>query len=131
MPTTRLSKVFPEELSEDTIHIIVQRPPRDLEFMPKNKRIRITEGWKPYKASNGKSVDLPPSWIGFLESAELEPDPRKAFDYLKNDLQAGDAINIPSMGQVPKDFGIHDQNHKVFVTEQMLELWEDMRGDKD
>ena len=25
-PTTRLSKVFPEELPEDTVHIIVQRP---------------------------------------------------------------------------------------------------------
>ncbi|KAF9580333.1 hypothetical protein BGW38_003059, partial [Lunasporangiospora selenospora] len=26
-PATRLSKVFPEELPEETIHIIVQRPP--------------------------------------------------------------------------------------------------------
>ncbi|KAG0195405.1 hypothetical protein BGX33_003418, partial [Mortierella sp. NVP41] len=27
-PATRLSKVFPEELPEETIHIIVQRPPQ-------------------------------------------------------------------------------------------------------
>ncbi|KAG0080939.1 hypothetical protein BGZ92_000406 [Podila epicladia] len=27
-PATRLSKVFPEELPEETVHILVQRPPR-------------------------------------------------------------------------------------------------------
>ncbi|KAG0015829.1 hypothetical protein BGZ81_011501 [Podila clonocystis] len=27
-PATRLSKVFPEELAEETVHIIVQRPPQ-------------------------------------------------------------------------------------------------------
>ncbi|KAF9209162.1 hypothetical protein BGZ59_010242 [Podila verticillata] len=27
-PATRLSKVFPEELPEETVHIIVQRPPQ-------------------------------------------------------------------------------------------------------
>ncbi|KAG0076702.1 hypothetical protein BGZ93_003903, partial [Podila epicladia] len=35
------------------------------------------------------------------------------------------------MGQSPKDFGLHGQGRKLFVTEQMLELWEDMRGDKE
>jgi len=38
---------------------------------------------------------------------------------------------MPSLGQFPKDFGIHGQGRKLFVTEQMLDLWEDMRGDKD
>ncbi|KAF9979639.1 hypothetical protein BGZ65_006235 [Modicella reniformis] len=33
-PATRLSKVFPEELPEETIHIIVQRPPQGLEVIP-------------------------------------------------------------------------------------------------
>ncbi|KAF9176185.1 hypothetical protein BGZ50_001478, partial [Haplosporangium sp. Z 11] len=47
-----------------------------------------------------------------------------------NELKAGQAIIIPSMGQSPKHFGPHGQDHTLFVTEQMLELWEDMRGDK-
>ncbi|KAF9311595.1 hypothetical protein BG003_007208 [Podila horticola] len=28
-PATRLSKVFPEELPEETVHIVVQRPPQE------------------------------------------------------------------------------------------------------
>ena len=35
------------------------------------------------------------------------------------------------MGQVPKEFGSHGQGQALFVTEQMLGLWEDMHGDKD
>ncbi|KAG0344219.1 hypothetical protein BG005_001960 [Podila minutissima] len=38
---------------------------------------------------------------------------------------------MPSMGQFPKDFGLHGQSRRLFVTEQMLELWEDMRGDQE
>ncbi|KAF9368439.1 hypothetical protein CPC16_005346, partial [Podila verticillata] len=52
-PATRLSKVFPEEIPEEMVHIIVQRPPPELD-LPSNKRIRITEGWKQYTASDGK-----------------------------------------------------------------------------
>ncbi|KAF9308417.1 hypothetical protein BG003_011153 [Podila horticola] len=37
---------------------------------------------------------------------------------------------MPSVGQSPKDFGLYGQPHRFFVTEQMLELWNDMRGDK-
>jgi hypothetical protein len=35
------------------------------------------------------------------------------------------------MGQTPKEFGSHGQGQTLFVTEQMLGLWEDMHGDKD
>jgi len=35
------------------------------------------------------------------------------------------------MGQDPKRFGSHGQGRTLFVTEQMLERWKDMRGDKD
>ncbi|KAG0331129.1 hypothetical protein BG000_011180 [Podila horticola] len=37
---------------------------------------------------------------------------------------------MPSIGQNPKHFDLHGQGRRFFVTEQMLELWEDMRGDK-
>ncbi|KAG0092104.1 hypothetical protein BGZ93_003296 [Podila epicladia] len=129
-PATRLSKLCPEELPEEMVHIIVQRPPQNPHYLPQKKRIRIQENWQPFTASDGNPVDLPPSWIDILASTELEPKPRIAFDHLKNNLRAGDEISIPSLGQIPKDFGLHGQGHRLFVTEQMLELWEDMRDDK-
>ena len=99
--------------------------------LPSNKKIRITEGWKQYTAFDGKVVDLPPSWIKILTSSKFDPEPRIAFNHLKDDLRAGDVITMPSLGQIPKEFGQHGQGCKLFVTEQMLKLWEDMRGDKE
>ncbi|KAF9397577.1 hypothetical protein BGZ94_006257, partial [Podila epigama] len=108
-----------------------KRYPADELDLPINKKIRITEGWQQYTASDGKVVDLPPSWIEILASTEFVPEPRMAFNHLKDDLRAGDAIFMPSLGQSPKEFGEHGQGCKLFVTEQMLGLWEDMRGDKE
>lgn len=59
------------------------------------------------------------------------PDPRTAFDGLKNNFQAGDSVNVPHMGQTPKEFGRHGQGRRLFVTEQMLEIWEEMCGDQE
>ncbi|KAK3823809.1 MAG: hypothetical protein J3R72DRAFT_528890 [Linnemannia gamsii] len=146
-PRTRLSKLFPES-PDDNTYILVQRPPparsppvsdyisqkrptTDELDLPANKKIRITEGWRQYTASDGKVVDLPPSWIGILANTEFEPEPRAAFDHLKVDLRAGDAIIVLSMGQTPKEFGRHGQGRRLFVIEQMLELWEDMRDDQE
>ncbi|KAG0249997.1 hypothetical protein DFQ27_009680 [Actinomortierella ambigua] len=130
-PMDDMADVFQAAPPKKTIHIIVQRPsPQELD-LPANKKIRITEGWTRYTASDGKAVDLPPSWIGILAGAQFEPAPRAAFAHLKNYLQAGDAIDIPSLGQVPMGFGSHGQGQKLFVTEQMLELWENMRGDQE
>ncbi|KAG0333772.1 hypothetical protein BG004_000698 [Podila humilis] len=146
-PRTSLSRVFSKPL-DDSTYILVQRPPpapsppvsdyisqkrptADELDLPANKKIRITEGWRRYTASDGKVVDLPPSWIGILANTEFEPEPRAAFDHLKDDLRAGDAIIVPSIGQTPKEFGRHGQGRRLFVTEQMLELWEDMRGDQE
>ncbi|KAF9157781.1 hypothetical protein DFQ26_008327 [Actinomortierella ambigua] len=130
-PMDDMADVFQAAPPKKTIHIIVQRPsPQELD-LPANKKIRITEGWTRYTASDGKAVDLPPSWIGILAGTQFEPAPRAAFAHLKNYLQAGDAIDIPSLGQVPMGFGSHGQGQKLFVTEQMLELWENMRGDQE
>ncbi|KAF8933774.1 hypothetical protein BGZ58_006114 [Dissophora ornata] len=116
-PTSKLSSVFGKHVPEDSIHIIVQRPP---------------PGWKQYTASDGKVVDLPPPWIDMLASTEFVPEPRTVFYHLKDDLQAGDYITMPSMGQSPKVSGRYG-NHprKLFVTEQMLELWKDIHGDQE
>ncbi|KAG0092319.1 hypothetical protein BGZ92_010196 [Podila epicladia] len=145
-PRTRLSTLFPEP-PDDNTYILVQRPqparspvsdyisqkrpPADELDLPANKKVRITEGWRRYTASDGKVVDLTPSWIGILANTEFEPEPRAVFDHLKDDLRAGDAIIVPSMGQTPKEFGRHGQGRRLFVTEQMLELWDDMRGDQE
>ncbi|KAG0361522.1 hypothetical protein BG005_008112 [Podila minutissima] len=143
-----LSDVFDDKPAKIMVHAIVQRPPpaqyppfsdyisqkrraAEEQDLPKNKKIRITEGWIQYTASDGKVVDLPPLWIDILASTEFVPEPRTAFDRLKNDLRAGDAIDIPSMGQTPKDFGRHGVAGRFFVTEQMLELWEEIHGEQD
>ncbi|KAG0275521.1 hypothetical protein BGZ95_008698 [Linnemannia exigua] len=130
-PRTRLSRLFSESPNDNT-YILVQQPPPKLDW-PVNKKIRIrfAEGWKKYTASDGKVVELPPFWIDSLASAKFDPNPRTAFDHLKNDLRAGDAVNVPSMGQIPKGSGLYGQCRRLFITEQMLELWEDMRGDKE
>ncbi|KAG0054491.1 hypothetical protein BGZ89_002631, partial [Linnemannia elongata] len=128
-PRTQLSKLFPASPDANT-YILVQRPQPEPD-LPVNKKIRITEGWRQYTASDGKVVDLPSSWIGILANTKFEPKPRAAFDHLKDNLRVGDAIIVPSMGQTPKMFGRHDQGHRLFVTEQMLELWEDMRGHQE
>ncbi|OAQ25894.1 hypothetical protein K457DRAFT_900363 [Linnemannia elongata AG-77] len=112
-------------------YISQKRPTSDELDLPANKKIRLTERWRRYTASGGIAVDLPPSWIKILVSTEFVPEPRAAFEHLKGDLRAGDKITIPSMGQVPKNFGLHGQGRGLFVTEQMLELWEDMRGDQE
>ncbi|KAG0360627.1 hypothetical protein BGX24_005525, partial [Mortierella sp. AD032] len=69
-PRTRLSKLFPES-PEDNTYILVRRPPparsppvsdyisqkrptADELDLPANKKIRITEGWRRYTASDGK-----------------------------------------------------------------------------
>jgi hypothetical protein len=99
--------------------------------LQRNKKIRIIEDWRQYTASDGKVVDLPPPWIDMLACTEFVPEPRAAFGHLNDSVQAGDAVIAPSIGQIPKGFGLFGQNRKLFVTEQMLELWEDMRGDQE
>ncbi|KAG0271415.1 hypothetical protein BGZ95_000771 [Linnemannia exigua] len=129
--TSKLSVVFAAELPENTIHVIVQRPTSDPQYLPQKKKIRIEENWRPFTASDGTPVDLPPSWIDILANPEFVPEPRAAFAHLKNDLRTGDAIIVPSMGQVPKEFGSHGRGQTLFVSEQMLELWEEMRGNQE
>ncbi|KAG0010316.1 hypothetical protein BGZ81_002826, partial [Podila clonocystis] len=112
-------------------HISQKRPYAEELDLPIKKKIRITEGWKQYTASDGKAVDLPLAWIDILSSTQFVPDPRTSFDHLKSNLRAGDAIDIPSLGQTPKDFGRHGPARRVFVTEQMLGLWKEIHGEQN
>ncbi|KAF9128897.1 hypothetical protein BGX30_014154 [Mortierella sp. GBA39] len=94
-------------------------------------RICIADDWMKHTASDGKIVDLPPSLIDIFASTKFLPEARAALDHLKGNLQAGDAIIVPSIGQLPKNFGLYGQGHKLFVTEQMLELWDEMHCDQE
>jgi len=98
--------------------------------LPASKKIHIAERWEKYAASDGKVVELPPPLMEILASTEFVPEPRAAFGHLKANLAAGDAIIIPSMGQHPKEYVSRGKDAKLFVTEQMLALWEDKRGDQ-
>ncbi|KAI1295239.1 hypothetical protein EDD11_007888 [Mortierella claussenii] len=100
-PRTPLSQLFPKSSDVNT-YIIVQRPP---------------------------PARSPPA-SNYISQKRLADDGEKSPGF-RNDLQAGDVITMPSLGQIPKEFGQHGQGCKLFVTEQMLELWKDMRGDKE
>ncbi|KAG0334797.1 hypothetical protein BG004_000267 [Podila humilis] len=63
--------------------------------------------------------------------AQRPPQPRAVFARIRNDLQPGDVITISRMGQSPNYFGSQGIGQTLVVTEQMLELWEDMSGDHD
>ncbi|KAF9272158.1 hypothetical protein BGZ68_002656 [Mortierella alpina] len=130
-PMDRVVDVFPAAPPKRTIHLIVQRPSPDPQFLPQKKKVRIVEAWQSFTAADRSSVELPPSWIDILSGLEFVPEPRAAFAHLKDYLQPGDAITVPGMGQVPKEFGSLGQGQTLFVTEQMLELWEDMRVDQE
>ncbi|KAF9370020.1 hypothetical protein CPB97_003085 [Podila verticillata] len=149
-PTDGISEVFQVQPPQKRVHIIVQRPPQaqsfpisgynpqkrlfdgELEWLcNKKQRVCLAEGWKEYTAFDGTIVHLPPLLIDILASNEFAAEPRTAFDHLKDDinLQAGHAINMPSLGQTPKHFVDGDINHRFFITVQMLELWDEMRHD--
>ncbi|KAF9982347.1 hypothetical protein BGZ79_005965, partial [Entomortierella chlamydospora] len=71
--------------------------------------------------------ELPPTLIDILEGSSLKPAPRSQFAPLK-DVKPGDSIIIPPMGQSPKDFGKYNKDSILLITEQMLELWNEMQG---
>jgi len=94
------------------------------------KKRRLEEGWEPYTAADGQSVDLPPVIMTILKSNEFKPDPREDFSSLL-DVRAGSQIVTKNLGQAPKYFGEGYQGTQFFVTEQMKEIWDTLAGDSD
>jgi hypothetical protein len=76
-------------------------------------------------------VDLPPLFIKMLNDNEFAPAPRSDFHALLNDLNAGDEIVIPKLGQDPKHFGEYFHERKLLVTEQMLSIWKDIVAERE
>ncbi|KAF9958522.1 hypothetical protein BGZ65_001377 [Modicella reniformis] len=141
-PVDVLSDLFDDKLPKRSIHVLVRGPsPGSLEPILKRKleedpdlalvtkKSRIQEQWREYMASDNMPVMLPPGWIAMLESDEFAPEPRTAFSHLKNNLHAGVAIDMPYLGQTPKEYS---SGQPFFVTEQMIEIWNEIQnGDEE
>ncbi|ORZ19970.1 hypothetical protein BCR41DRAFT_385565 [Lobosporangium transversale] len=111
---------------ETSGQILKRKMDEDPQYISPSKKIRIEEGWREYRASDGKMVTLPPSWIAMLEDSRYLPKPRNEFEHLKDDLKAGSWVDIPSLGQVPKGYRVSE----ILVTHQMLELWNEMEEEQ-
>ncbi|KAG0369128.1 hypothetical protein BGZ54_000242 [Gamsiella multidivaricata] len=90
-PATRLHKVFPEDLPEETIHIIVQRPPLGiselniLSRVPPGVKYVLLAGEVPSKTTTGSPFSQIPTevveWDGFLEEvASYTPSNNRTFE---------------------------------------------------
>ncbi|ORZ08566.1 hypothetical protein BCR41DRAFT_359422, partial [Lobosporangium transversale] len=108
--------------------ILKRKMDEDPQYISPSKKMRIEEGWREYRASDGKMVTLPPSWIAMLENPEDPPDPRNEFDHLNGDNQPGDRVDIPSLGLTPKEF--EEYNSEFMITDQMLELWKEISAEQ-
>jgi len=76
-------------------------------------------------------VDLPPLLIGMLNSDTFKPAPREQFKRQLNDVHIGQQITIPSLGQTPKHYGKGYQGESLLVTEQMMDVWQELSADSD
>ncbi|CAG8677760.1 5041_t:CDS:2 [Acaulospora morrowiae] len=93
------------------------------------KKRRIEQGWKSYTASDGHSVELPFQIIDILESSEFEPDLRINFKTAFRNLHVGKSITLPHLGQEPKHFAEGHQGRTLLVTEQMIDIWNELSTD--
>src|SRR5436190_11448500 len=98
---------------------------------PPIKKRRIEQGWKSYTASDGCSVELPSQIIDMLESDRFVPDPRIDFETAFRNLNVGQSIILPYLGQYPKFFAENYQGRALFVTQQMIDIWKELSADSD
>ncbi|RIA99121.1 hypothetical protein C1645_731133 [Glomus cerebriforme] len=110
------------------IRVIVEQP--GASEHPVKKR-RIEQGWKSYTASDGHSVELPPQIIDMLENDKFVPEPRENFETAFQDLNVGQSITLPNLGQEPKHFAKGYQGRTLLVTKQMIDIWDELSADSD
>ncbi|KAF9437075.1 hypothetical protein BGZ76_002041 [Entomortierella beljakovae] len=119
-----ISQYFQLGASESTAHIIVEISGEDqLQDTLTSKKARFQGQWREYIASDGNMVRLPPDLIELLRRDDFKPAPRTDFAQFVGNLQPGDQIGTPSLGETPKPFGIFGVEPKLVITEQMLEMW--------
>ncbi|RUP45519.1 hypothetical protein BC936DRAFT_148062 [Jimgerdemannia flammicorona] len=66
-----------------------------------------------------------------LNDKKFAPAPYVAFHAFRNDLNAGDEIVVPKIGQSPKHFGEYFHQRKLLITEQMLSVWQEISVDRE
>ncbi|CAB5368102.1 unnamed protein product [Rhizophagus irregularis] len=91
---------------------------------------RRIDNWVEYTAKDGL-VDLPPILSTMLACEKFRPAPRNEFEKLLKDLQIGQNIMLPSLGQEPKNYGEDYQGRSFLITEQMIEIWNMLASDSD
>ncbi|KAF9369436.1 hypothetical protein CPC16_004504 [Podila verticillata] len=133
-PRTRLFKLFPES-PDDNTYILVQRPlqalkrGREHEFEDPQKLQKIGD-WVEYAAKDGP-VELPPVLVNMLNSEQFTSAPRNKFKQQLDDIQVGQRVTLPSIGQRPKHYGEGYQELSFFITEQMVEMWRLLSSNSD
>ncbi|KAF9956630.1 hypothetical protein BGZ65_002554 [Modicella reniformis] len=66
-----------------------------------------------------------------LNSGEFTPAPRNEFKQLLDNMEVGQKITLPSIGQHPKHYGEGYQELSFFITEQMVRLWHLLSSDSN
>src|SRR5689334_12731327 len=66
-----------------------------------------------------------------LKQSKFTPASCNQFKLQLDKVQAGQKITLPSIGQVPKHYGKGYQGKSLFVTEQMMEMWNFLSSDSD
>ncbi|KAF9364675.1 hypothetical protein BGX34_000776 [Mortierella sp. NVP85] len=66
-----------------------------------------------------------------LNNEKFTPAPRNEFLRQLNNVEAGQKITLPSIGQYPKHYGEGYQELSFFITEQMVEMWSLLSSDSD
>ncbi|CAG8523265.1 10825_t:CDS:2 [Funneliformis caledonium] len=68
-------------------------------------------------------------YLTCLASANSPPDPRVSFAAIKN-LQVGQHSVLPNFGQEPKHFAKGYLGRKLYVTNRMINVWNDISKDQ-
>ena len=93
------------------------------------KKCRTEQGWKSYTASDDRSVELPSQIIDMLESSKFVPEPRSNFETSFQNLNVGQSITLLHLGQEPKHFAEGYQGRTLLVTNQMIDIWNELSAD--
>ncbi|CAG8596717.1 4921_t:CDS:2, partial [Funneliformis mosseae] len=84
---------------------------------------------KEYKSFDDKYVQIPLKIFNMLSSSKFAPDPRVSLAAIKN-LQVGQHFVLPNFGQEPKHFSEGYLGRKLYVTNQMINVWNDISKDQ-
>ncbi|KAF8982174.1 hypothetical protein BGZ46_001656 [Entomortierella lignicola] len=105
-----------------------QREKRDREGDTIEEYPAKRQSFGPHVTADGETVRLPPFILSMLENKKFQPDPRAEFFSLRS-VKAGCQIKAKSLGQSPKFFAEDYQGDEFIVTEQMIQLWEEINTD--